>query len=241
MLQVCVNGAREPSAHPAVSADPARMAAEVADAVDAGADEIHLHPKDDDGRDSLEPLDVDRWVAAFRRACPGVPLGVTTAAWARVSPRKATPRASRLAAIEGWTHLPDYASVNWHEEDADDIAALLLSRGVAIEAGIWHEHGAAAWRASPVRSRCLRVLVELPDLPAAEVGGRADALIAAVREVEPTAPILLHGEERSTWPALDLAFSRGLDTRIGLEDTLTLPVGATVEGNVALVREALRR
>lgn len=217
------------------------MAAHAADALSAGAREIHLHPKDERGRDSIAPADVDRWVLAFRRACPGVPLGVTTGEWARVSPQGPGDPASRLSAIGGWTQLPDYASVNWHEEGADDLADLLLSRGVAIEAGVWHEAGADAWRASPVRGRCLRVLVELPDLPAAEVDGRADALVAAVRAAEPTMPILLHGEERSTWPVIDLAGAHGFDSRVGLEDTLALPDGTPAGGNADLVRAALRR
>lgn len=241
MLQVCVNGARDLSAHPALTADAVRMAEEAVDAIAAGAHEIHLHPKDEHGRDSIAPVDVDRWVEAFRRACPGVPLGATTGEWARVSSHGRGDVASRLAAISGWKTLPDYASVNWHEDGADDIAALLLSRGVAIEAGIWHEEGMDAWRASPVRSRCLRVLVELPDLPEADVDARADALIAAVQAVEPTMPILLHGEDRSTWPALDLACARGLSTRIGLEDTLVLPDGSPAVGNADLVCAALRR
>ena len=241
MLQVCVNGARESSAHPALSADPGRVAAQAADAVGAGAREIHLHPKDEHGRDSIAPADVDRWVEAFRRTCPGVALGVTTGEWARVASDGPREPASRLAAIAGWTQLPDYASVNWHEDGADDIAALLLSRGVAVEAGIWREAGAEAWSASPVRSRCLRVLVELPDLPAAHVRGTADALIVAVRAVEPAMPILLHGEESSTWPALDLAHELGFGTRIGLEDTLLLPDGTPAAGNADLVRAALRR
>ncbi|MFD6534103.1 3-keto-5-aminohexanoate cleavage protein [Streptomyces sp. NPDC060184] len=45
----------------------------------------------------------------------------------------------------------------------------------------------------------------------------------------------------STWPVLDLALARGLETRIGLEDTLTAPDGPPVADNGALVRLALSR
>jgi uncharacterized protein (DUF849 family) len=50
---------------------------------------------------------------------------------------------------------------------------------------------------------------------------------------------LQHGEGATTWPVLEDALRRGLDTRIGLEDTLHLPDGALAEGNPALVRAAI--
>ncbi|MFE2751947.1 3-keto-5-aminohexanoate cleavage protein [Actinosynnema sp. NPDC059335] len=53
-------------------------------------------------------------------------------------------------------------------------------------------------------------------------------------------PILLHGEDDSAWPVLDYASARGLDTRIGLEDTLALRDGRVAAGNAQLVRLARR-
>ena len=52
-------------------------------------------------------------------------------------------------------------------------------------------------------------------------------------------PVLLHGEGASAWPALRLAIELGLDTRIGLEDTLVLPDGRIASGNAELVDVAL--
>jgi uncharacterized protein (DUF849 family) len=66
-------------------------------------------------------------------------------------------------------------------------------------------------------------------------------MIAHVSLEEPGLPILLHGEEGSTWPVFDLAVELGLDSRIGLEDTLLLPDGSTAPGNAALVRAAVER
>ena len=63
-----------------------------------------------------------------------VPVGVTTGAWAEPGP------AARLERVRSWSMLsepPDHASVNWHEEGAEEIAAALLDRGVGVEAGIW--------------------------------------------------------------------------------------------------------
>ena len=52
------------------------------------------------------------------------------------------------------------------------------------------------------------------------------------------AAIVLHGEGTSCWPALNDAGRRGLATRIGLEDTLTMPDGSSAADNAALVRAA---
>lgn len=235
ILQACVNGARDVAEHPWLSADESVVAQDGAAAVDAGATELHVHPKDAAGRDSLAAADVQRWLGAVRAACPGVLVGVTTGAWAEPDV------ARRLECIEGWTELPDYASVNWHEAGADEVAALLGRRGVGVEAGIWDAAGLEAWRVSPVRGQCLRVLVELPAEAADVVRPHAEGLIAHVAREEPGLPILLHGEELSAWPALDLAAELGLDTRIGLEDTLLLPDGAPAPSNAALVRAARAR
>ncbi|WP_258134240.1 3-keto-5-aminohexanoate cleavage protein [Microbacterium sp. MYb45] len=235
LLQACVNGARDPAEHPWLSLDPGVVADDAARAVAAGAREVHVHPKDAAGRDSLAADDVARWVWAVRQAAPGVPVGVTTGEWAEPDVER------RLAAIESWTELPDHASVNWHEFGADEVAALLLRRGVAVEAGLWDAAGFEVWKRSPVRDRCLRVLIELPDEPAETVREHAEAMIAHVSLEEPDLPILLHGEEGSTWPVFDLAVELGLDSRIGLEDTLLLPDGSSAPGNAALVRAAVER
>jgi uncharacterized protein (DUF849 family) len=79
---------------------------------------------------TLEPSIVDAAVAAVRSAIPGVPVGVTTGAWAL-----GVPDASRL--IPQWTVKPDHASVNWHEDRAEEVAAALFSAGIAVHAGLW--------------------------------------------------------------------------------------------------------
>lgn len=232
-VQVCLNGARAVSEHPALSADPVLVAADASRAVSLGARELHVHPKDAEGADSLAAEDVDRWLRALRAACPGIPIGVTTGIWIEPDVDR------RLAAIAAWTELPDFASVNWHEAGADQVAAQLRSRGVGVEAGIWDATGLDAWRSSAVRGDCLRVLVELPDEAADVVRPHAEGMIAHVRIDEPGIPILLHGEERSTWPAFALAVELGLDSRIGLEDTLRMPDERLAADNAALVRAAL--
>ncbi|MGY1845938.1 3-keto-5-aminohexanoate cleavage protein [Blastococcus sp. SYSU DS1021] len=230
LLQACLNGSRRPGEHPALPVTPAAVARDAALVVASGAGAVHVHPKDDAGADSLRPGDVAAVVDAVRAAAPGIPVGVTTGAWAAPDP------ADWIAAIRGWAVVPDFASLNWHEDGADGVAAALLDRGIGVEAGLWHLAGAAAWAASPHRDRCLRVLLELPDgLDEAGTGTAAGRLLTAVGD---RAPVLLHGEGSSAWPALRLAARRGLDTRIGLEDVLELPDGSPAPGNAELIRAA---
>lgn len=238
-IKACVNGARGLSEHQRLSADPGDVADEARAAVAAGATAVHIHPKSPAGLDSLQVDHVDTFVLAVREACPDTPIGISTGAWAAPSVD------DRVQAIRSWTRLPGLASVNWHEDGADDVAAALLDRGVGVEAGVWHAKGLAAWQSSPVRDSCLRVLIELGDCGSESapqfVHRQALPLIEDALSLEPRTSILLHGEEGSTWAAIDLAARCGLDTRIGLEDTITLPDGSIAQGNAELVREALHR
>jgi uncharacterized protein (DUF849 family) len=231
MLQVCLNGARsraECSQLP-VTADELAVAAR--EAVAAGAEDVHLHPKDRAGQDTLEAPAVAAAVSAVRAAVPGIPIGVTTGAWATADPY------ARAAQVRAWTVLPDHASVNWHEDGATDVAAALLDRGIGIEAGIYSGTPAAQrfldW---PGSRRVLRVLAEITEVPPHDALHAAVGLLDELESV--AAPILMHGEDTAAWPILQLAASRRLDARIGLEDVLHLPDGTPAAGNAALVRAA---
>ena len=228
LLQACLNGPRRRSEHPRLPITPDEIAAEAVAVVAAGAQALHVHAKDADGVDTLDALAVDRVMSAVRTAAPGVPVGVTTGAWALPDP------ADRVAAVRDWSALPNFASVNWHEPGADEVAMALLDRGIAVEAGLWHEAAIRAWLAFPHRHRCLRVLLEV-DSPIGDGLAQAEALVAALGTGAGQIPILLHGYGSAAWPVLTDAVRRGLDVRIGLEDALTLPDGSPAQGNAALV------
>lgn len=234
LIEVCANGARAIDEHPVLSADPDALGRECAEAILEGAEAVHIHPKNDAGEESLLARDVDKWVAATRRHCPGTPIGITTGEWALPNVD------ARTRAIDEWTELPDFASVNWHEPGADDLAAKLLSREIGVEAGLWHVDGFDAWKASPVRRKCLRVLIEIQDMGPGQAREEARILLERVRTVDPEMPILLHGEGGSTWVLLEMAALLGLDSRVGLEDSLTLPDGTQASGNAELIRIAHR-
>jgi uncharacterized protein (DUF849 family) len=230
-VKACINGARTPDQHPNLPVTPAQLAAAAVQAHEAGARAVHLHPKTADGRDSLEPDVVAAAVTAVREAAPGLPLGVTTGFWA-------LPDAdARRRAVEGWTVLPDFASLNWHEPGSPELAEVLLGRGLGVEIGIFHADAAVAWAESPMAQHCMRVMIELQGHQDVAV---ADEILARVIAAGSPAPILLHGLDESCWPLLEHAGVCGLQTRIGLEDTLTLPDGSTAPDNAALVAAAVR-
>ncbi|MCK2213391.1 3-keto-5-aminohexanoate cleavage protein [Actinomadura sp. ATCC 31491] len=231
MLQVCLNGARNRTESAHLPVTPQELAAAAREAVEAGARDIHLHPKDQDGADTLDPEHVGAAVAAVRAAVPAVPVGVTTGAWT-------SPDAGRRAAlVRAWSVLPDHASVNWHEDGAATVADALLERGIGIEAGIYSGTPAAGrFLAWPRRHRVLRVLAEVTDTDPRTAPAAAGTLLNELSGAN--LPILLHGEETAAWTVLRLAAARGLDTRIGLEDVLLLPDGTPATSNAALIRAA---
>jgi uncharacterized protein (DUF849 family) len=230
-VKACINGARTPDQHPNLPVAPHQLAAEAIAAHGAGAKAVHMHPKDADGVDSLLPEHVDAAVSAVRHAAPGLPLGVTTGFWALPDAE------ARLRAVDGWTVLPDFASVNWHEPGSEDLARLLLSKGLGVEVGIFHAEAAASWAASEIAQHCMRVMIELG---ADGDVATADDLLSQVMAADSQAPVLLHGLDESCWPLLEHAGVCGVQTRIGMEDTLRMPDGSTAADNTALVSAAMR-
>ncbi|MEU6376224.1 3-keto-5-aminohexanoate cleavage protein [Streptomyces sp. NPDC046909] len=232
MVQVCLNGSREAVDGAVVPLSPQALAESAAAAVTAGATDIHVHPKSPCGDDTLSPRVLAATLDAIRARVP-VPIGVTTGAWAEPDPVR------RLERVRDWTVLPDHASVNWHEPGAEELAALLIERGVGVEAGIWSgTDGAARFAASPLGPRVLRVLAEVTDTSPDTAPDTARALLAELGAAHGR-PVLLHGEDGGAWPVLRLAGRLGLATRIGLEDTLVLPDGEPASSNAQLVAAAL--
>jgi uncharacterized protein (DUF849 family) len=235
MVQVCLNGPRGAADGAMVPLTPEATAESAARAVAAGATDIHVHPKTPCGHDSLSPRVIGPVLEAIR-ARVSVPVGVTTGAWAEPDP------AARLERMRSWADLPsppDHASVNWHEQGAEEIAAALLDLGVGVEAGIWSGTDAAArLAASPLGPRVLRVLAEVTDTAVDTAEGSARALLAGLGPAHGR-PVLLHGQDGGAWPVLRLAGRLGLATRTGLEDTLLLPDGERALSNAQLVAEAL--
>jgi uncharacterized protein (DUF849 family) len=229
-VKACINGARTPDQHPNLPVTPDQLAAAAIEAHRAGAQAVHMHPKDVNGVDSLYGDAVAAAVHAVRAAVPGLPLGVTTGFWA-------LPDAdARLRAVEAWTVLPDFASLNWHEPGSEELAHVLLGKGLGVEVGLFHAEAVASWAKSDLAKHCMRAMIELQG--DADIAA-ADDMLERVFAVGSPAPVLLHGLDESCWPLLEYAGERGVQTRIGLEDTVKLPDGSVAPDNGALVSAAV--
>ena len=237
-IKACLNGGRRRGEHPAVPVAPAELAKSAA-AVAAGAQAVHVHPRRADGTESLLAADVGAAVAAVRRACPGVPVGVSTGLWITGGDP-----AARQAAVAGWAGLPatarpDFASVNVSEPGLAALLEVLQPAAIAAEAGVGSAAHPDALAALGPPVRWLRILVEVSSVPAARAVPAADEILRGLDQLDLAAPRLLHGAEDSCWPLVRRAGELGLATRIGLEDTLTGPDGLPAGSNAELVRLAL--
>ena len=194
MLQLCPNGARTRAQHENLPVTPDELADSVRRAAREGVAEVHLHPKDALGADTLEPAAVAAALEAVRAEAPGIPVGVTTGAWVEPDPRR------RAELVRSWSVLPDYASVNWHEPGAELVAEALLERGVGVEAGIFT--GTSAGTAGPeflASPLCRRVLAEVTEPTPSSARTAAARLVGQLAGL----PVLLHGTDGGMARAAD--------------------------------------
>ncbi len=233
LLKAAINGSRLPGEHPALPLYPAELAAAVAGVTMAGAGAVHLHVRAPDGRESLAAPDVSAVVEAVRSTCGSVPLGVSTGAWIVPDP------GARLAAVAAWHLVPDFASVNFHEPGAAELARALLERGVGVEAGLVAAGAAHILIEAGLGASCLRVLLEPQEAEVAEALRTVESIEAVLAAARIDLPRVLHGTGPTAWPLLRVAGRRGYDARIGLEDTLQLPDGSLARDNAQMVVAAL--
>jgi uncharacterized protein (DUF849 family) len=190
--------------------------------------------RDDEGRETLAAGAVGALMRAVRAAAPALPVGISTGAWIVPDPE------ARAAQVRSWRERPDFASVNFDEAAAADVANALLALGVGVEAGLASPAAAEVFVASGLAPRCLRVLLE-PQEETVPAALATSASIEQVLNLEGIAlPRLLHGTGVTVWPLLAEAARRGYQARIGLEDTLLLPGGELAQDNAALVAAARR-
>lgn len=236
LIQAALNGGTGRAEHPAVPLTPDELAAEARAAAGAGAGAMHLHPRDESGAQTLEPGHVLAAVAAVR-AATALPVGVTTGIWTVGGDVR-----RRLALVAGWTGAdrPDYASVNMNEPGTRELADLLTSLGIEIEAGVWTVRDARLLGAADFRDRILRVLMEPVDRDPVTAVAVAAATAGELASLGVTAPQVRHGYDLATWDVLRAALADGADIRVGLEDTAVLPDGSVAAGNGELVAAAAR-
>ncbi len=245
VLQACLNGDRETG----VPITPAELVAEAKACVAAGVVSLHVHPRDDDGHETLDPGYIAAAIRALRAAVPRVELSLSTGLWITGGDVDA-----RARAISEWTERPDLVSLNLSEDGWSELALQLAERGIKIEAGVWTardvevlaESGLVAiWgkgsRGTRHHPPVHRILVEPRSQNAEDAVAMAHEIDVALDAAAIPTPRLHHGVGAATWAVLDAAVPLGREIRIGLEDVLTLPDGRRAPDNAALVVETLLR
>ena len=126
LLQACLNGSRTDEEHPAIPRTPGELAAEARASADAGARVLHLHPYDDDGRETLEAEPCAAALRAVRASSPGIPVSLSTSADIEADPGR------RLELVAAWTDLPELVTANQGETGILELCEHLIPRGVGI-------------------------------------------------------------------------------------------------------------
>jgi uncharacterized protein (DUF849 family) len=235
-LQCALNGTRAPRDHDALPLTPAQLATDARAALDAGATSLHLHPRDDDGRESLAPAAVDAAVAALREAVPDVELSLTTGLWITDGDAEA-----RYEHVRGWSELPDCVSLNVAEDGWRELGELLAERGIWIELGLFAPSHPQQLAEAGLHPHCRRALVEPQETSPQTAVTTAGAIDGHLEREGIQLPQLHHGVDHTTWAVLDAAHRRGREIRIGFEDTLWLPDARRAASNAELVAAALER
>ena len=235
LVKACLNGSRHRNDHDAVPISPTELAVDARLAVAAGAAALHVHPRRENGLETLDPGACAAAIREIRAVCPGVPVGLSTGFWIEGD------AARRLSCVATWTVLPDFVSVNFSEPGTVELCEMLISRQIGVEAGVWTVADAEAFAESGLSGRCLRILFEPREEKPEEALATADAIASVLDWHGVRLPRLLHGEGAATWPVLDASLLRGYDIRIGFEDTLHLPDGRLAQHNGELVAAAMLR
>jgi len=228
-VYAALNGDR---AHPALPRTPEELAAEARAAVDAGAVSVHLHPYDEDGRQTLAAEPCAAALRAVRAACPGVPVSLSTSADIEPDP------ARRRSLVAGWTELPELVTANQGEDGIVELCELLIARGVGIEAGLLLLDDARAFVVSGLAPRCVRAMVEPLDPDPDDAVAHAAAMEQALADGGITLEQVHHGDGIASWAVNRRGAARGHGIRTGLEDTPVLPDGRQAAGNGELVAAA---
>lgn len=229
LLQAALNGDRD---HPAAPRTPSELGAESRAAVNAGAVSLHLHPYDQDRRQTLEAEVCAAALRAVRVKCPGIPISLSTSAGIEPDPDR------RYAHIAAWTELPDLVTVNQGEDGIMKLCDLLVARGIGIEAGLLSLGDAQAFVASGIASRCVRTMVEPLDPVPEDAVAHAEVIEQALSDGRGGLEQVHHGDGVASWAVNQRAAGRGHGIRTGLEDTPLLPDGRAASCDAELVAAA---
>lgn len=232
LIKIALNGARPKNQNKYIPQSLDEIGKEVKLLFENGHKVFHIHCYDGNGNESLKPEDVNNLVSSVKRISPEIQIGISSGDW--IEPDLA----KRKNYIKEWKNIPDFISVNIIEDDAVEIAELLISKGVKIEAGLNEKKAAEKLIESGLYKVCFRILIE----PEPENLPEAIECINEIEEVldknRVEVPRLLHGFNSVAWDILREAKRRGYDSRIGMEDTIYLENGEPVKSNLELINYA---
>lgn len=232
LIKIALNGARSKEQNEYLPHSLEEIEKEIKELYEYGCKVFHIHCYDENGNESLKPKDVNSLVSMVKRISPEIQIGISSGDW--IEPDFET----RKNNIKSWENVPDFISVNIIEENALEIADLLISKGVLVEAGLNEPKAAEIFVKSNLREGCCRILIE----PEPE---EFEETLKTINEIEKILdanhikiPRLLHGFNKISWEILREAKRRGYDSRIGMEDTIYLESGEMVKSNLEIIKFA---
>jgi len=240
MLQVTPNGPWGKDVHPEMPVSLGELEADLRACFQAGATGVHLHVRDPEGAETLEPAAVNGTCGMVRDVATNVgvqvEIGLTTGEW--IVPDLA----DRIAMVREWEGV-DCATVNLSEPGFEAVMEAMLDTGVGIDVGLWAPVEMDRLLRSGLLPRAQRVSIELdpgePYFLQGEPADLAQQVNDALDRAGSTCPRLTHGMNDWTWPLVEDAFRRGHDTRVGFEDSVLLPDGTRARNNAQLVEAAV--
>lgn len=240
MLQVTPNGPWGKDVHPQMPVSLGELEADLRACFQAGATGVHLHVRDPEGAETLEPAVVNGTCGVVRDVATEVgvqvEIGLTTGEW--IVPDLT----DRIAMIREWEGV-DCATVNLSEPGFEAVMEAMLDTGVGIDVGLWAPVEMDRLLRSGLLPRAQRVSIELdpgePYFLQGEPADLAQQVNDALDRAGSTCPRLTHGMNDWTWPLVEDAFRRGHDTRVGFEDSVLLPDGTRARNNAQLVEAAV--
>ena len=240
MLQVTPNGPWGKDVHPEMPVSLGELEADLRACFQAGATGVHLHVRDPEGAETLEPAVVNDTCGMVRDVATNVgvqvEIGLTTGEW--IVPDLA----DRIAMIREWEGV-DCATVNLSEPGFEAVMEAMLDTGVGIDVGLWAPVEMDRLLRSGLLPRAQRVSIELdpgePYFLQGEPADLAQQVNDALDRAGSDCPRLTHGMNDWTWPLVEDAFRRGHDTRVGFEDSVVLPDGTRARNNAQLVEAAV--
>jgi uncharacterized protein (DUF849 family) len=229
-VKAAINGGRKRSNSCLVPTTPEQIAQDSYACFKRGANVIHAHARDVNGNETIRPFEVSDMVHATKSLDENIVIGTTTGLWTCES------HAERLQHVKNWKadSLPDFASITYREERADEVAELILERGMLLESAVWSMEDVPKLLESPFLHNNVRILIEPEVADVARATQLCLEIKAIFENAGVTAPFLFHGYDETFWPIVELSILEQVQTRIGFEDVDINKWGVPAKTNLDL-------